>query len=175
MSRFLSAVLLVLISLSSNAAQEPPPVASTNKLSPEQEKAKLHLPPGFELQLVASEPDIHKPLNMNFDERGRLWLSDTVEYPYPAKDRPGRDRVMILDDFGPDGKARKITTFADGSTTAAFPTASRTATGCATPPGPARPTSAKCSTARSARATRTAWSTASPSATTAGSTPATAT
>jgi putative heme-binding domain-containing protein len=95
-------------------ADEPPHIAGTSKQSPEQEHAKLHLPPGFELQLVACEPDIHKPLNMCFDERGRLWVSDTVEYPYPAKDRPGRDRILILDDFGPDGRARKITTFAEG-------------------------------------------------------------
>src|SRR6516162_6420283 len=114
MHRVLSALAITSISLSSLAAQEPPHVATTNKLSPSEEKAKLHLPPGFELQLVASEPDIHKPLNMNFDERGRLWVSDTIEYPYPAKDGKGRDRVMILDDIGPDGKARKISTFADG-------------------------------------------------------------
>jgi putative heme-binding domain-containing protein len=94
---------------------EPPNVATTNKLTPAEEHAKIHLPPGFELQLVASEPDIHKPLNMNFDERGRLWITDSLEYPFPAPaDRQARDRVMILDDFGPDGKARKITTFAEG-------------------------------------------------------------
>jgi len=62
---------------------------------PADEKAKIHLPPGFELQLVAAEPDIHKPLNMNFDDRGRLWLTDTLEYPYPprraARPRPRHD------------------------------------------------------------------------------------
>jgi putative heme-binding domain-containing protein len=113
--RAVIAILVATLFAVSSPAQEPPHVATTNKLSPAEERAKIHLPPGFELQLVASEPDIHKPLNMNFDERGRLWLTDTVEYPYPAPaSRPGRDRVMILDDFGPDGKARKITTFAEG-------------------------------------------------------------
>src|SRR4029079_17158512 len=50
-----------------------------------------------------------------FDARGRLWVTDTVEYPYPAKEgtKP-RDTVKILSDFGPDGKARTVTTFADG-------------------------------------------------------------
>ena len=64
---------------------------------------------------MAAEPDIHKPLNLAFDDRGRLWVTETVEYPFPA--RPGvkgRDAVKILEDFGPDGRARKITTFADG-------------------------------------------------------------
>src|SRR6185295_14572676 len=96
-------------------AAEPPHVATTKHLSPAEEHAKLHLPPGFELQLVASEPDIHKPMNMCFDERGRLWLTDTIEYPFPVPaGKTGRDRVMILDDFAADGKARKITTFTEG-------------------------------------------------------------
>ena len=80
-----------------------------------EERKALHVPPGFEIQLVAAEPDIQKPLNIAFDDRGRLWVTDTVEYPYPAKEgtKP-RDTVKILSDFGPDGKARSITTFADG-------------------------------------------------------------
>jgi putative heme-binding domain-containing protein len=89
-------------------------VARTEALAPAEERSKIHLPPGFDIQLVAAEPDIHKPLNIAFDERGRLWVTDTVEYPYPAK--PGaktRDTVKILADFGDDGRARSITTFAD--------------------------------------------------------------
>src|SRR5436305_1784662 len=112
--RAMPTVLLSLALLAAAAGQEPPTVASSNKLSPAEEQKKLHLPPGFEIQLVACEPDIHKPMNMCFDERGRLWLTDSVEYPYPAPAGKGRDRVMILEDFGPDGRARKITTFAEG-------------------------------------------------------------
>src|SRR5262249_28991330 len=68
-----------------------------------------------EVQLVAAEPQIHKPINLAFDERGRLWVTDTIEYPFPApKDRPGRDSVKILEDFDENGRARKVTTFADG-------------------------------------------------------------
>jgi putative heme-binding domain-containing protein len=90
-------------------------IASTEPRSPAEEQKGFHLPPGFEMQLVASDPDIHKPMNLAFDDRGRLWLTESVEYPFPAG--PGhkpRDAVKILDDFAPDGKARKITTFADG-------------------------------------------------------------
>src|SRR6266567_2776589 len=90
-------------------------VASTPARTPAEEKKRFHLPPGFEAELVAAEPDIAKPMNFAFDERGRIWLTDTLEYPFPAA--PGkkpRDTVKILEDFGPDGRARKITTFADG-------------------------------------------------------------
>ncbi len=99
-------------------AQKPAPVEDVSSFpprTPEDERKALHLPPGFEIQLVAADPDIHKPLNLAFDDRGRLWLTDTVEYPYPA--RPGtkpRDTVKILSEFGADGRARKIETFADG-------------------------------------------------------------
>ena len=97
------------------AREEPPGVAPTEARTPEQERDAFHLPPGFVAQLVADETQIRKPMNLNFDDRGRLWVTETVEYPYPAKEgEKARDAVIILDDFGPDGRARKVTTFADG-------------------------------------------------------------
>lgn len=90
-------------------------VRTTDPLAPEEQQATFRLPEGFEIQLVASEPDIQKPMNMAFDDRGRLWVTDSVEYPFPAPlDKPGRDSVKILEDFDANGRARKITTFADG-------------------------------------------------------------
>ncbi len=95
--------------------QNPELVATSEAQTPEQERAGFHLPPGFEAQLVASEPDIAKPMNLAFDDQGRLWVTSSLEYPFPANpDQVARDKVSILEDFGPDGRARKITTFADG-------------------------------------------------------------
>ncbi len=69
----------------------------------------------IEIQLVASEPEIHKPVNIAFDAAGRLWVTSTVEYPFPAKDPANaRDTIKILSDFDASGKARKVTTFAEG-------------------------------------------------------------
>src|SRR4051794_31931361 len=90
-----------------------PHIAATEPLRPEEQRKKIKLPPGFELQLVAADPDIRKPINIAFDASGRLWLTETIEYPFPAPEGKGRDAVKILEDFGPDGRARKITTFAD--------------------------------------------------------------
>ena len=89
-------------------------IVSADPRSAADEAKTFHLPTGFEVQLVASEPDIHKPINISFDDKGRLWVTDTVEYPFPVKEgAPSRDTVKILSDFGPDGHAGKITTFAD--------------------------------------------------------------
>ena len=71
--------------MSRRASAEPPLVAPTEALSPAEEQKLFHLPPGFEIQLFATEPAIHKPMNMTFDSAGRLFVTDTLEYPYPAK------------------------------------------------------------------------------------------
>src|SRR4051794_18006177 len=90
-------------------------VRTTPWLSPADEQKHFKLPPGFEINLVAAEPDIQKPLNMAFDERGRIWLTCTVEYPYAAPaDRPGKDSIRVLEDTDGDGRFEKVTIFADG-------------------------------------------------------------
>jgi hypothetical protein len=89
-----------------------PPVVQTEPLTPEQERDRFKLPAGFEIQLVAAEPQIQKPMNMAFDGRGRLWVTHSVEYPFAAAaDRKPRDGLTVLEDFGPDGRARKATLF----------------------------------------------------------------
>ncbi|MGB7327033.1 MAG: PVC-type heme-binding CxxCH protein [Rubripirellula sp.] len=90
-------------------------VRPTDWQSPESERQGFHLPPGFEIRLFSSEPQIAKPLNMAFDESGRLWVTHSVEYPYPATDpAKARDAVSILQDTDGDGAADRFETFADG-------------------------------------------------------------
>ena len=48
-------------------AQATPLVVETDPLTPEQQRAQFHLPPGFEIQLVVADPDIGQPMNLNFD------------------------------------------------------------------------------------------------------------
>lgn len=89
-------------------------VRETEWRSPTQEQAGFHLPTGFSIELFASEPQIAKPLNMAFDHRGRLWISNTLEYPYPAKEGEApRDSILILEDTDGDGVADRSQTFAD--------------------------------------------------------------
>lgn len=90
-------------------------VRTTDPLPAEEQLHTFKLPPGFKIQLVASEPDIQKPMNMAWDHKGRLWISMSREYPFPAPlDKPARDSIRVLEDFDENGRARKITTFVDG-------------------------------------------------------------
>src|SRR5205823_6655415 len=85
-------------------------IAQTGPRTPAEEQKCFHLPPGFEIELVAAEPDIGKPINLAFDDRGRLWVTQSREYPFPAPStRKPRDAVRILEDTDGDGKADKFT------------------------------------------------------------------
>lgn len=89
-------------------------IRSTAARTPEEERLGFKLPPGFEIQLYASEPDIGKPLNIAFDAKGRMWVTQSFEYPFPAEaPNRGKDRLTILEDTNHDGKADKFTHFND--------------------------------------------------------------
>jgi len=115
MHRSLIALLLLSLGGLPVSSQEPPVIALQEALTPQEEIKKFTLPPGFEIQLVASEPEIIKPMNLAFDDRGRLLCTQSVEYPFPAKaGTQPRDTVKLLEDFGPDGRARKISSHVTG-------------------------------------------------------------
>ena len=81
--------------------------------SPQEAIQHMKVPEGFRLELVASEPDIVNPIAMRFDDRGRIFITESIEYPRkPAG--PGRDRLKILEDTDDDGRADKVTIFLDG-------------------------------------------------------------
>jgi putative membrane-bound dehydrogenase-like protein len=74
----------------------------------------MQTPADFEVRLFASEPDIIKPITMAFDERGRLWVVEAMDYPNEVLDgSPGDDRIKILEDTNGDGRADKFTVFAE--------------------------------------------------------------
>lgn len=78
---------------------------------------RMILPAGYRVELFASEPDIVNPISMNWDEQGRLWVIESIEYPYPREfwpDGGGKDRILILEDTNGDGKADEFIVFAEG-------------------------------------------------------------
>ncbi|MBC7400443.1 MAG: ThuA domain-containing protein, partial [Mucilaginibacter sp.] len=84
-------------------------------LSPDQSKKLMQVPVGFDIKLFASEPDITNPIAMAWDERGRLWIVESVDYPntFLETDGAANDRIKICEDTDGDGKADKFTIFAD--------------------------------------------------------------
>ena len=110
---------------------------SAGALSPQESVKQMKVAEGFEVSLVASEPEIRKPLSTTFDERGRLWVIQYLQYPTPAGLKPvsvdvylrtkydrvpeppprgpkGADRITICE-MSPDGKrAVKFKNFISG-------------------------------------------------------------
>jgi putative membrane-bound dehydrogenase-like protein len=85
-------------------------------LDPEESLKHVVTPVGFEVKLFATEALLGggKPICMNWDERGRLWVALTLDYPNEKRpDGQGRDRIVILEDTDGDGQADKVTVFAD--------------------------------------------------------------
>ncbi len=80
---------------------------------PAKQIAAFNLPEGMEIQLVASDPMIAKPVQMNFDAQGRLWLVSSGMYPHIVPGAEENDKVLILEDTNGDGVADKRTVFAD--------------------------------------------------------------
>lgn len=91
------------------------PIAKMQKpLSPEESQKHYIMPVGFDLKLFAAEPKIGKPIALTWDERGRLWVAETVDYPNEMRPAgQGRDRIRICEDTDGDGVADKFTVFAE--------------------------------------------------------------
>ncbi|MBT3615235.1 MAG: hypothetical protein HN524_04545, partial [Verrucomicrobia bacterium] len=106
------------------------PTAEWKKIKPSEDgkkpepvaKAKLYKPqplPGFdlgdglEINLFAQNPLLAKPIQMNFDARGRLWVASSEAYPQILPGEMAADKVLVLEDTDNDGQADKSTVFAD--------------------------------------------------------------
>jgi putative heme-binding domain-containing protein len=93
----------------------PPEAPSEKPLSPDEEKAQFKILEGFEVNLFASEADgIVKPIQMRWDERGRLWVACAASYPQIKPGEKANDYVLVCEDTNGDGKADKFTKFAEG-------------------------------------------------------------
>jgi putative heme-binding domain-containing protein len=89
--------------------------AAEDRDDPATELASFKLAPGFEVNLWADEKDgVVKPIQMRWDERGRLWVIGSKTYPQIKPGEEPNDEVIILEDTDGDGRADKTTVFADG-------------------------------------------------------------
>ncbi|HJZ55849.1 MAG TPA: PVC-type heme-binding CxxCH protein, partial [Gemmataceae bacterium] len=106
--------------------KQPPAKLDTYKFSglpPDKAAAAMTVPEGFTVSLFAGEPDVHQPIAMCLDDRGRLWVAEAFVYPkrlpfpgplLPEAERKNGDRILIFEDTDGDGKFDKKTVFIEG-------------------------------------------------------------
>ena len=83
-------------------------------LSPADAAKAMTVPEGFSVSVVAAEPDLHQPVALAIDDRGRVWVAEAFTYPNRQPEGKGRDDIVIFEDADGDGKAEKRTVFATG-------------------------------------------------------------
>lgn len=84
---------------------------------PLEAQAEFKVAEGYAVNLFASEqefPELRNPVQVAFDARGRLWVVTMPSFPHTVPGRPREDKILILEDTDRDGRADKVTTFAEG-------------------------------------------------------------
>jgi putative heme-binding domain-containing protein len=106
---------LLLVLVTSCLLKQPDPAAAQDaQPDPELERRTFKVADGFEVSLFAADPLVAKPIGMNFDYRGRLWIATSVVYPMVKPGEVPDDKVVILEDADGDGKAEKSRVYAGG-------------------------------------------------------------
>jgi mono/diheme cytochrome c family protein/glucose/arabinose dehydrogenase len=114
-------ILLAVAVATARGQQAWPPALQTVSndspvLSPEAEMKTFVMPPGYRVELVASEPMVQEPVLIDWDPDGRMWVIEEIGY---MSDMPATDehepigRVSVLEDSNADGKMDKKTVFLD--------------------------------------------------------------
>ena len=74
----------------------------------------MHLSEDFHVELFAAEPEVMSPVEMAFDENGKIYVAEMMDYPDdPPAGKPARSRIRLLEDTNGDGKIDRTTIFAD--------------------------------------------------------------
>src|SRR3954470_8172580 len=110
MTRYLPALLLALVPSAASAQRD----AKVPDPDPEIERKTFIVAPGFEVNLYTADPLLAKPIQMNFDPQGRLWIASSEVYPQILPGQTANDKILILEDTKGAGVADKTTVFADG-------------------------------------------------------------
>lgn len=100
------------IGIRSSIPVEPP---SAKPQSPEEELASFQILDGFAVNLFASEADgVVNPIQIRWDERGRLWVACAVSYPQIKPGEKANDYVLVCEDTDGDGRADRFHKFVEG-------------------------------------------------------------
>ena len=97
-----------------NYEKRPEPLTFQHPYNVKGAMERTQVPADCRLEIFASEPDITKPIAFAWDERGRLWVAETRDYPHGVVEGgEGHDDIKICEDTDGDGRADKFTVFAE--------------------------------------------------------------
>jgi putative membrane-bound dehydrogenase-like protein len=83
-------------------------------LTPEAELKTFRLSDDLNIELFVNEPQVTSPVEMAFDENGRIYVAEMLDYPTePPQGKPARSRIRLLEDTDGDGKIDRATIFAE--------------------------------------------------------------
>ena len=97
-----------------NYEQRPGKQLQQLPLSPEESMKHIQIPVDFKIETFAAEPNVMHPIAISWDEKGRMFVLITKDYPNERKTSGGSDYILICEDTDKDGKADKFTRFAEG-------------------------------------------------------------
>ena len=82
-------------------------------VSPDRALETFQIRKGFRLELAASEPQVVSPVTMAFDEDGRAFVAEMIDYSERRDETPHAGRIRMLEDLDGDGRFDRSTVFAD--------------------------------------------------------------
>jgi Glucose/sorbosone dehydrogenases len=83
-------------------------------LTPQDSLKAMRLSEDFHVELFAAEPDVMSPVEMAWDENGKLYVAEMMDYPDdPVAGKPVRSRIRLLEDTNGDGKIDRTSIFAE--------------------------------------------------------------
>jgi putative membrane-bound dehydrogenase-like protein len=82
--------------------------------NPSKDLPEMRVQDGFQVELIAKEPDVKQPIAFCFDERGRMWVAEAFSYPNRQPEGQGKDRISILEDADGGGSFETKKIFIEG-------------------------------------------------------------
>src|SRR6266446_10670108 len=109
-STILAVIFTALVTFSCTRREHP----DAPSLSADQSLQSMQIDSNFHVELFASEPLVYDPVEIVFDENGKVYVCEMLDYPDdPPQGEPARSRIVLLEDTDGDGKLDKRTIFAD--------------------------------------------------------------